>query len=464
MSYKNYAPLWLKNINSLFVTRKYAYLLLLGLPLLATFPIFRIYISLDFQLLVSIALAPLALQIRYPKVYSSRYAWLSLLCFILFFAMKMKMFFFFGVGTFLLFIIEKYKGKLGELAGIWLILLSPMLSYLINVFTFPIRLELSALAGKMMQFVGMQVQVTGNYFLYKDATFTVDTACMGLNLFVTGFVMVCFWIGWMEKQTQKKIPLSIFFLTFLLSVAAILAANLVRIVMLVFFQSPPETIGHEVIGLTCLLCYILLPMYIWVRLAYHFWGKDTHTCHAWDANLNLIIGKSWANLWEKNAFPFLFLLLLGLESYASFTYQQHRISDTKTQELLLPGFQKQIVRDNVVEFTQENKKIYIKPAVGFWMGDHQPTVCWQASGFEFTQIEETALNSYTIYTAKLVNKQDTLHTAWWYDNGNDKTISQMRWRSESAKGAEAYRLVNVAALNKETLEDLCAELLEKKLF
>lgn len=385
------------------------------------------------------------------------------------------MFFFFGVGTFALFIIEKYKGKLGELAFVWLILLSPMLSYLINVFTFPIRLELSALAGKMMQFVGMQVSVTGNYFLYKGVVFTVDTACMGLNLFVTGFVMVCFWMGWMEKQLQKRLPLPVFVLTFLLSVGCILGANLVRIVMLVFFQSPPETLGHEVIGLVCLVCYVLLPMYVWVRLGYHFWGRktdqDTSTSSVqvfgimrfldFDSMLNRINCEIFR---QKKAFYFVFVGLLGLECFCSFSYQQHTISDTKTQELVLSGFQKRIVIDNVVEFTNEKARIYIKPAVSFWMGDHQPTVCWQASGFEFTQIEETTLNQYKIYTARLVNKQDTLYTAWWYDNGKDKTISQMRWRSESAKGAEAYRLVNVAALDKAVLEEMCGELLEKKLF
>jgi hypothetical protein len=56
-----------------------------------------------------------------------------------------------------------------------------------------------------------------------------------------------------------------------------------------------------------------------------------------------------------------------------------------------------------------------------------------------------------IYTSSLEKANDKLYTAWWYDNGNLKTISQVTWRWDSFRSNRPWVLVNVTAESKPEL-------------
>ncbi|MBU0765830.1 MAG: hypothetical protein KJ607_13470, partial [Bacteroidetes bacterium] len=79
----------------------------------------------------------------------------------------------------------------------------------------------------------------------------------------------------------------------------------------------------------------------------------------------------------------------------------------------------------------------------FYGSDHNPSICWLGSGYSFENINTTTINGCEIYTATLEKEGSRLYTAWWFDNGEHKTIEQFSWRWNSLKGQAPYRLINV---------------------
>lgn len=76
-------------------------------------------------------------------------------------------------------------------------------------------------------------------------------------------------------------------------------------------------------------------------------------------------------------------------------------------------------------------------------------LCWKGSGYDFQQIEETVISGNRVYTAMLQQGKEILYTAWWYENGQQSTISQLDWRWGAFRGAHPYSLVNVTTTNRD---------------
>ena len=89
---------------------------------------------------------------------------------------------------------------------------------------------------------------------------------------------------------------------------------------------------------------------------------------------------------------------------------------------------------------------------GFYSADHNPMICWKGSGYEFVQVQEQVVNGTKMYTARLQNKTELLYTAWWYDNGQKRTVNQLAWRWDALKRNTNYSVVNVTAASKEHLD------------
>jgi exosortase N len=421
--------------------------------LLASSPILSHYMVFEFQTILALILAPFAFKPRYPNRFRQRYFFISLILLILYFLCSIKIFYLFGVGTAILAIVENKRGQLSELPLLFLLLISPILHYAINIFTFPIRLKFSDWSGKILQFAGMPIRVSGNFFEWTTAnhqtfSFSVDTACIGLNLMHTGLTALGLWLGFSENQFKKRLPLHTIIALFLITIFLLLIANLLRITLLVYFRSMPHTWSHELLGLSCLMIYVLVPLYFLIPYVYQKIGVSlladvtnavSTSPKFWDIGLIGIILSAY--LWTK-------------------PIQQ----DFKTKNLILNDFKKEIVEDNVVKFTNDSILIYIKPPARFWGSDHSPTICWAGSGFEFTKIQPIQIEKHEIYTGILQKDSILLHTAWWYDNGLDKTIEQSRWRLQAARGREGYRLINITTKDTALLRKQCIHFLKQNLW
>jgi exosortase N len=97
----------------------------------------------------------------------------------------------------------------------------------------------------------------------------------------------------------------------------------------------------------------------------------------------------------------------------------------------------------VVRLQNDKALIYLKTIPAFYSSEHNPLMCWVGSGYEFEQLKEMKVGPATIYTGTLKNNEDVLHTAWWYDNSRNRTISQLDWRWHMLNGGKQYSVVNV---------------------
>ena len=125
---------------------------------------------------------------------------------------------------------------------------------------------------------------------------------------------------------------------------------------------------------------------------------------------------------------------------------------------------REVLESGIVRYQDENLLLYIKPPTGIWRADHNPTVCWRASGYEIHHIREIELEGITIYEADLINNGHMLHTAWWYDNGSQQTVNQLVWRWRTLKGADDFSLINITSGNRNLLIESCRNLLQENAY
>ncbi len=148
------------------------------------------------------------------------------------------------------------------------------------------------------------------------------------------------------------------------------------------------------------------------------------------------------------------LLVLGLAQIAIFETRRTRENpQTNFPELkieLPPGhFSKKYLAHGVVQYSSDSLLIYVKPIRGFFSSEHTPLICWEGSGYRFSESGEQILaDGRRIYTGILKNDAgETLQTSWWYTNGTTETVSQLRWRWLDLTGAEPFFLVNFTRNN-----------------
>lgn len=156
--------------------------------------------------------------------------------------------------------------------------------------------------------------------------------------------------------------------------------------------------------------------------------------------------------------PYLLLVLLVLTGWQF--RQEQAPNDTELVNISIPNFEKSMTENGMLKFENEDALIYIKPSVKAFQGSHDPRICWSGSGYEFTKITKTKIGEIDIYTAILTKENDELHTAWWFDNGEIKTIDEWQWRWTTLSGKSGFRLVNVTTNERADLLDLTKEIME----
>ena len=114
---------------------------------------------------------------------------------------------------------------------------------------------------------------------------------------------------------------------------------------------------------------------------------------------------------------------------------------------------KTILPDGIVKYENEEILAYIKPILGFYAAEHSPLICWQGSGYTFGEVKLDTINGLEIYTGTLKKGNNTLQTAWWYDNGVTRTASQTTWRASILRGQPNFNLINISANNELVLRE-----------
>ncbi len=324
-----------------------------------------------------------------------------------------------------------------------LLLLSPGLRYFSALFTFPIRLQLSAWAGGLLRLAGFNVDVVGNVLIKNDIDMAVDPACMGLQLTGVSLLLALFMLIWQERQTQKAVRLG-WIIAYGLSIFGLtIVCNLFRIVLLVAFGAMPGTLAHEIIGLACIAVYAWLPAWFVSRWLVDRFGRKNsvkpfvllrNRGMVWGIGL-LALGIGIMAFASRPVKPVANLCDVG--QTASMGWQTYGVNCTcKT----LP--------DGLVQLAKPGILIYLKPQPDWFSADHSPMACWRGSGYELRRVRETVLDGHPAYVGELHKKGSVLYTAWWFSDEAITTISQLTMRAQMLRGTTGFVLVNVTTDRK----------------
>jgi exosortase N len=361
---------------------------------------------------------------------------------------------YFSIVLAILFVVEAGIGRINLMPLIMAILMSPLVQYAADVFSFPVRLQLTELVGKGMLLAGMEVTVRGNMILYQNNEFAVDPACMGLNMLVTSLITGLMMIAVSQQRYNKLLGNRWILPVLAVMVVLNVFSNSVRIICLVLFNILPNHPAHGWIGIGCLFLYVMLPaMWLSGWLVRKF-GEDRTDNPVPAARLT-----GMGMLTTQ-------LLLIVTVAIAATVIKKEKAAQQNdiSAAPLVAGYNVTRVDASILKLDNPHTLVYIKTIPGFYSGDHHPMICWRGSGFSFRQIEEQRIAANTVYTAILDDGRQKLYTAWWYDNGTNRTIDQFNWRWDAACGANKYALINLTASSEAELKKLTGEVMMHKPF
>lgn len=361
----------------------------------------------------------------------------SLLCFL----MPVKTILFFSIG-FAGFFLARFFGKAPTLlsAGV-LLLMAPAFQYIANVFSFPVRLALARCVGWLFQFAAPHTVTEGAVIHHNGAAFSVDLACVGLNMLTASLLLAIMFLGHYQKAMSRSLHWYSVFLFMAVVVGLNIISNLMRIFLLVHFAILPEDAMHEVVGALCLMLYAALPA-AWL-------AKRIAARARWAAPV--------APAFNIGKFAILgYIALLAFIGTASYGVAQgdtyHSFQAFAARRIT--GYSVAQQAPGILKVENGQSLTYIKYIRGFFDIDHNPTICWKGSGYQFENIAKRQFHGQELYTAHLVNGTERLYTAWCYSNGRRFTTSQMAWRRDMLKKKTVYAIVNIttatpAALDRE---------------
>jgi exosortase N len=386
--------------------------------------------------------------------HSYRYFYAGLLFAIIIFLLPVKTVLYASCICGIIFYCENTWRIYNRLFLLLAVFMSPIFQYLIDVFGFPIRLALTGWAAKLISFTGKNIVAEGNVIVLDGNEFSVDPACMGLNMMVASILAGIIIISIYEKKYGRQLLWLHLVGLVALFIALNIVANLMRIICLIACKIPAENIFHEVIGLVCLAVYAILPSVFIVQ----FIVKKTAGRRN-NSNKNVMpfynIKLQWFNT--------VLLVLIAYSSYKIYANAQ-LTPNASLATVSVAGYRTTMLPSDVVKLESKRALVYVKHIQGFYSSDHNPSICWRGSGYTFQKIVVRKLNGTEVYCALLVKDGEQLYTAWWYDNGLHSTINQTDWRWDEIKSSKPYSIVNITTASEAELFAVVTEALAHKTF
>jgi exosortase N len=404
------------------------------------------YVS-NLNVLLGFCLLPFSIFIHGLRRINWWYLMIVVVMAMLAFALNLRICYFFSLAFYFLFIIELAFGRVGHLTSFLILFMSPFFEQVAVIVGFPLRLQLSQCAGTLLSFAGLNIEVDGNAMLMNGTVFTVDEACMGLHMLSVSLLMGVFILAHRYRTLLRLLrPLALagFFLVVLFLNAL---SNLFRIMMLVMFRILPGHVMHDVVGIVCLVLYIVVPLYFLSKWVVMRFGSPIPGNDMSRAISNVVGG----------AVAILGLTMLALGFHLSY-YRENVVPRTARVELA--GLKPKLMDDGITKLYNEEILVYVKPIPEFFTGEHTPLLCWKGSGYRFGAVRKSMIAGREVYVGALIKGDLHLNTAWWYDNGATETISQLDWRLRMLKGEPDFCLINVTAQDEQTLRENLVSIFE----
>ncbi|HXB06476.1 MAG TPA: exosortase N [Puia sp.] len=372
-----------------------------------------------------------------------RFAWPALFFFSLYFLLPVKTTLYLAWCCAACLFLETFHRRVERTIPFILLLLTPITGYFVEIFSFPIRLQLTRLAGGLLGLAGLPATVAGNSITVRDQAFSVDPACVGLHMLVVSLFTALLLMNYFQTHYQRRLGTGPILLLLLVTAALNVLANLLRIICLVVLAISPANPLHDVLGLVFLLGYILLPLLPVIRHTVRRFGRPQPNATGAPTRTQALLA---ANIVLATALSFLVLLSFRID-------QPHPVQLTARHNI--PGYKIKEANGSILQLDNGRSLVYIKPIPGFFYPDHTPTICWRGSGYSFTSLADTVLAGTSLYTGILQKGNQRLYTAWWYDNGVHQTTKPVDWRWDWIHGAPAYSVINLTAASP---QDLATEL------
>ena len=373
---------------------------------------------------------------------SGRYGVLALLFSLISLILPINTILYFAFTFIILFLLETCYGKTSILLFFLLIFLSPVFQYFLNVFSFPIRLQLTGWAGNIMDIAGIDNQVQGNIIFCRGNEYSVDPSCMGLNMLLLSMIAAIVIISRYKDILKRK---SSMFWIILVIVSALLlniTANLLRIILIVHFNILPGNFVHEITGIACFMVYVILPLYFIVKGIGSLMKQKTMPGDA-TKEKKLSLKKAWG-------MNFFLPPLLMIASFKNVESKKELVNDW--QEIKKVGdYSVQSLPQQTLKLEKKDLLVYIKNIPAFYNADHTPYICWRGSGYTFQNIEQQKIAGTRVFAGKLKNNKDELFTAWWYMSRDKNTVGQFEWRWDMLTTNRKYVVINVTAVSKSEL-------------
>lgn len=422
---------------------------------LAAIPFISQYRSLDFSLEnIWILVLPFSFYIADNSQKSWRFLPISILAFGMHFAIDSPFFLFMAWCLALMWLVEIQFGKLNGTVLLIILLASPLSDYIFKVFGFPIRIYLSSVSTYLLALIDSGFSASGNIISKGSKIYTVDEACSGLKMVISSFIIALFFLSHFERKQAVKLKFHIVLALLTIVSGLILFANVMRIVALVLLQFPPETFGHELVGILSFLLLILVPIYFIIpKLLKHF------------GTIKMNANTSSDTLQYKPIHQWLGIGLTFVLAIYMLQYQLHtKQASTINNQLELAHFSKQYLDNGVCQLQSQDANIFIKANKGWYRSDHHPGVCWIGSGWQISSSQPIEINGNSVFVSTLKKGNQTQYMTWWYESKSLKTTSQLAWRWQALKSNEDFLLVNISSANKDQLYTLTQKVLTEGLY
>ncbi len=439
------------NLNSLDKNKLFGTIIIAFIFILLSFQKLEFYVRFDFNFLLLLLALPFVIK-KESEAKSIRYGIIAIILLISYPFLQLSSIFFFALICTLFFIYEYQYGKLNIIPLLLVIVVSPVAIFLSEVVGFEIRLWLTKVATYILQFINSDFDYSGNIILINNNEFHVDSACMGLKMVLLSMFIALIFITFRQQRKNKQINILFTILSLLTAYILVIISNLARIVLITLFQSPPETFSHELIGIICFTTYVVLPLWFIIKTL------------PLNQKENTPINKT-----KPNRFIFISLIIVLLLFFSFYFFTDLKSKEHIEQNNISPNyfskdFSCSIEEHDVIKLVNNNFLIYIKPAANFYSADHSPIICWRGSGYKITKEQIIPIQNKNVYYSVLKKDNDILYSTWWYDSGNDKTISQYKWRLNNLTSGANYHLINVISSKKEDLILKTNQLLTENIF
>jgi exosortase N len=333
-----------------------------------------------------------------------------------------------------------------------LVIMSPIFDYAVSVFSFPIKIYVTAAAAKVISMIDPGMTAEGNFLVSGGSEFSVDTACLGLHMLTTSMLAGLIVISHFAKKRGSRLSFSSVVASLLIVLLLNIVSNLVRIICLVQWKIGPDNVMHDVVGIMCFILYVIAPVMYLIP-----------GCLKLAAPKKIVSAVEVTPVLKVSLLMnTLLFVIIGIAVYVG---RDKSLNGEliPLKDISVPGYASTQLEHRVIKLSNKDALVYVKPIAGFFSSDHQPMLCWTGSGYEFTKIHEKDVGGTKVYAATLEKNTERLYTAWWYDNGISTTISQFEWRWDALKTRQHYAIVNVTAATPEMLDKEVRKMLVLKL-